>query len=100
MNYLKDLIVKKFLLSWLKGKLDSLPFDGWKTVIGIVEVALGVLLVQVPEYHSAIQFALDILNQLGGNPITDMGVVTLIKGIVTTLIGLVHKLLKKKAEHA
>lgn len=96
MNWIKEYILQKFLLDFVKSKLDKLPGNGWKTVLGIVELVLGLLLVQLPEFRGPLQFLIDLLNQLGPDPITDMGIVALVKGIVTTLVGIIHKILKKE----
>lgn len=82
-----DWLKKKFLFGWLKSALDKLPFDGWKTISGVLIICLGVMLKALPQHAPYIQLVIDLLNYVGADPITDMGVVTLLTGIT-------HKLLK------
>lgn len=85
---IKDYIVKTFLVSYLKGLLDKLPFNGWKSVIGILLIVLGEMLkVLPPQYAGPLSLVMSVLQQLPSDPVTDMGIVTLI-------VGCVHKVLK------
>lgn len=97
MNWLYSLVIEKFLLTWVKERLDKLPGNGYKTVLGIIQLVIGSLIVGFPAYAAFLQGVLDFISKLGADPITDMGVVTLITGTMTTLIGLFHGKLKAEA---
>lgn len=88
---MKDWFVKKFLIGYLKGFLDKFPLDGLKTVLGILLIVLGELSKFLPEYGGPFSFLIEILQQLGGQPITEAGLVALITGLV-------HKALKYYAD--
>lgn len=87
MDYIKKLIVEKFLLSWVKGALDKIPGNGYKTLLGVLLLVLGVIIQALPQYAPFVQPLIDFMNYLPIDPITDMGIVTLITGLV-------HKVLK------
>ena len=82
---------ERLIFGWVKSLLEKLPFDGWKTVLGALLVALGAMLNLMPEYPPYIQVAINLLNYVGADSITDMGVVTLITGAVHKLIKLFYK---------
>lgn len=84
-------IKQKLVFGWVKSVLDKLPFNGWKTVAGALLIALGAMLHAMPEYTPYIQVGINLLNYIGADPITDMGVVTLITGLVHKLIKLFYK---------
>ena len=81
-----DWLKKKFIFGWVKSLLEKLPFNGWKTIVGILLVVLGELLRSLPEHSPYIQLAIDLLRYVGSDPITDMGIVTLITGVTHKLI--------------
>lgn len=80
-------LLEKVLLKYLKPILDKLPLDGLKTIAGILLIVLGVLLKALPQYEGPIGLFINLLQHLPADPVTDMGVVTLITGVT-------HKLLK------
>lgn len=87
---IKDAIVKKFALGWLKGKLDALPLDGFKTALGILLLILSELSKQVDPSeasYAVIKLILEGLAYLGAENISDAGLVALI-------VGTIHKALK------
>lgn len=84
---LKNWIVEKFLVGYLKSWLDSLPFNGWKSVLGILLVVFGEMLKAMPQYSGPLSAVIDILRALPSDPVTDMGILALI-------VGAVHKVLK------
>lgn len=86
-----DYIIKKLAESRLKRLLDDLPFDGMKTVIGVLILILSAAAAYYqgtnPQYAQIIQWVIDLLQNL--DP-ADVGGVSL----VVIITGLVHKLLK------
>lgn len=82
MNY----IVKILLGRWLKTVLDAIPGNGWKTALGLCLIALNEVAKLAPEYAPLLAPVTDVIAPYA-DVITDMGVVTL-------LIGLVHKIAK------
>jgi len=86
MNWLKNLIVTKFL----KGLLDKLPANNKKTYLGAILLILGVV-AQVWPDNPATPLVLALIEML-----KDMGAADLFNlGLGVTLTGLVHKGLKK-----
>jgi hypothetical protein len=84
---LKDWVIQKVLVGYLKSWLDALPFNGWKSALGILLVILGEMLKVMPQYSGPLSVVIDILRALPSDPVTDMGILALI-------VGAVHKLLK------
>ena len=87
--------IKKILISkYVKGVLDKIPFNNYKTYLGLVILILGAIQSGLGSSHIVsvvIAVILETLNQINGVvPITDAGVVVLITGLV-------HKLIKKVA---
>lgn len=80
-------IIRTFVAKYLKGILDKLPGDGWKTVLGLLLLVLGEVLKVLPEYAPIIAPVIELINSLGPNVITDLGIITL-------ATGLVHKIAK------
>jgi len=85
-------IQKYFIKKFIKGLLDKLPADGQKTLVGILLVVLGA----VASFYGAdssvgaiIAFAIETLKSIEHVPAEQLG------GVIT-LVGLIHKLLKKK----
>ena len=88
---MKEWLIKKVLLGWLKKELEKIPGEGIKTLFGVLLLILGVLkehcLLQVSLLCSAVDPAMDFL--IGLNPSTIQDV-----GIVAIIVGLTHKILK------
>lgn len=80
-------IVQTFVAKWLKGLFDKLPGNGWKTVLGLLLLVLAEIGKLSPEYAPVINTVINLINSLGPDVITDMGVVALVTGLV-------HKLAK------
>lgn len=80
-------IINKLLLGYLKGFLDKLPGNGAKTVLGIVILVLGEVIKALPQYSGVLSPVFDFIRQLPADPVTDIGIVTLVTGVV-------HKVLK------
>jgi hypothetical protein len=99
MGSLKDWVVQKLIMSWLKGFLEKLPFNGMKTVLGVVVAALGALMRLAGAGHPVFdyaQMALEFLNTLNIPVITDPSILAMITGGVYALWGAAHKLIKRK----
>lgn len=85
--------IKKLLLSkYIKGFLDKLPLEGYKTYLGI---ALLILDAAVKFYGegtvtgTVLKTIMDVLHSVNGVvPIQDAGIILLVTGLV-------HKILKK-----
>ena len=89
-KWIERIIIKKVI----KKALDALPANGKKTFIGIAIIALGALGAYFggdSSIGSLIQFAIDYLRQLEHVPAEQLGLVTLI-------IGIIHKILKRDDE--
>lgn len=78
MSWLLKTIVGKYL----KGILDKIPGNGWKTLLGILLVIIGELIKVIPEYAPILQPVFDLIGYLGPDAVTDIGIVTLITGLV------------------
>lgn len=81
-----DWLKKKFIFGWVKSLLEKLPFDGWKTIVGILLVVLGEIMRSMPQHAPYVQLVIDLLNHVGSDPVTDIGIVALITGAVHKLI--------------
>ena len=81
-----DWLKKKFIFGWVKSLLEKLPFDGWKTIAGILLIVLGEIMRSMPQHATYVQIVIDLLNYVGSDPVTDIGIVTLITGAVHKLI--------------
>lgn len=88
MGWLQKLLISRFV----KGFLDKIPGNGFKTLIGILLIALGAIASLKPEYAAPINWLIDLLTPYGSQ-ISDAGVVTLITGLV-------HKIAKYIAARA
>lgn len=98
MGSIRDWVIQKFIMSWLKSFLEKLPFNGMKTVLGVAVAALGVLMHLAgagPVYDYA-KMALEFLNTMNIPVITDPSIITMITGGVYALWGASHKLIKRK----
>lgn len=87
---MKDWLVKKFLMSYLKGWLDKLPMNGLKLALGVVLLLLGELLKTLDpsqSSYSIVKALMEIVAYLGPDNITDAGLVALV-------VGALHKVLK------
>lgn len=74
--------LQKFLVSrWVKGWLDKIPGDGFKTALGILLIALGALSSAKPEYSAIINWLIDLLHPYASE-ITDAGIVSIVVGVV------------------
>ena len=79
--------LQKILISrWVKGILDKLPGNGFKSAIGILLIVLGAIGSAKPEYAGMINWVIDLLKPYASE-ITDAG-------IVSVVIGVVHKIIK------
>lgn len=98
MGSLKNWIVQKLIMSWLKGLLDKLPLDGLKTVLGVILAGIGVVLKFYPAgpVFEIANYALELMRTMDIAPVTDPATLTIISGSVTAVIGAIHKLLKRK----
>ena len=83
---IKDWLFNSFVMGYVKGGLDKLPLDGYKTVISIIAYVLMLAIQALPQYAPFLQPIADILKPYAG-PIEDVS----IAGIITFLF---HKLLK------
>ena len=77
MNWLERIIAGRFV----KGLLDKLPGNGFKTAIGVVLIILGAVAQLKPEYASIINWLIELL-QPYAIQITDAGIAALIVGVV------------------
>lgn len=91
MGSIKDWVIKKFLIGWLREKLSALPFDGWKTVVGLLLIILGELLKAMPQYAGVFSILIEILKSLPYDAITDFGIISLVAGVVHKLLKYFHK---------
>lgn len=82
MNWLINIVVMK----WVKGLLDKLPLNNYKTIIGVVLFVLTIVSQAVPESSPFIGPILELLKPHA----------VLIQDVAlsTVLTGLIHKLLK------
>jgi hypothetical protein len=94
---IKDFIVKQVLLTYVKGFLDKMPGNGYKTFIGIVLLALGTLFNVLPEYQGFLSPVMDFLKQLNPVIVQDANIASLVSGFVLSIVGLFHKDLKTQA---
>lgn len=92
---IKDYLVKNVVLGYLKKALDKIPFDGKKSVLGILALILGALLKLMPEYAGALSILLSLVNSLGPETITNAGTISIVGGGVGAIVGLIHKMTKK-----
>lgn len=88
---MKDWIVQKFLLKYVKGFLDKLPANGLKVAFGIALVILHELNLVYggTPYGAMILWVINFINGLGGSPDTVLNI-----SLVTLIIGAIHKSLK------
>lgn len=86
-------LVKTFALKYLKGLLDKLPLNGYKTVAGVALSVLAVMvpLIPVPLLQELVLFVIEFLRNAG---ISEPVSTTLEGGIVLVIVGAIHKLLK------
>ena len=86
-------LIKTFALKYLKGLLDKLPLDGYKTIAGVVLSVLVVIvpMIPIPLLQELVNFVVDFLRQSG---ISEPGTSTFEGGIVLVIVGAIHKLLK------
>lgn len=87
---MKDWILKTFLMSWLKGKLDKLPLNGLKMALGVVLLLLAELLKSLDPSqasYSIVKLLIEVVSYLGPDNITDAGLVAIV-------VGALHKILK------
>lgn len=89
MDWIKNWLFKNAIAQGLRALLDKLPANGKKTILGILVLVLGEVLRAYPaaSFTGYLAVILEIVNSLGPENITDAGIVTII-------VGLVHKLLK------
>lgn len=85
--------IKQFLISkYVKGILDKIPFNNYKSYLGILILILSAVKTGLGEAHIASPFliaVLDILQKIDGVvPIQDAGIVVLVTGVI-------HKIIKK-----
>lgn len=92
---IKEYLIKTVVLGYLKKALDKIPFDGKKTVLGILVLILGALIKFMPEYAGAFSVLLTLVNSLGPDIITDAGTIGIVTGGVSAITGLIHKMTKK-----
>jgi ABC-type amino acid transport system permease subunit len=86
-------LIKTFALKYLKGLLDKLPLNGYKTVAGVVLAVLVVVvpLIPVPLLQELVLFVVEFLRSAG---IQEPVSTTLEGSIALVIIGAIHKLLK------
>lgn len=77
MNWLEKLLVSKFVKGWL----DKIPGNGFKTVLGVLLIALGAVAQLKPEYATIINWVIGIV-QPYATAITDAGIAALITGVI------------------
>ena len=77
MNWLEKFLVSK----WVKGWLDKLPLNNFKTVIGVIVLILGIVGQIKPEYSTIINWVIELLKPYA-SLITDAGIVTLVTGVI------------------
>jgi len=82
MNWLERLFVSKYLKGWL----DKIPGNGFKTVLGLILVALGAVAQLKPEYAGIINWLVELLKPYS-DAITDAGIISLV-------VGVIHKIAK------
>jgi endonuclease III-like uncharacterized protein len=89
MGAIKEYLIKKFLLGYLKDTLDKIPGNGFKTALGILLFVLDLLkpLYVVSPYGNYIALVIDVINQLSPVPVKDIAISVVITGAV-------HKILK------
>lgn len=95
---MKDWIVKKVIAVYLKGALDKLPFNGWKTVMGVLLIVAGELakLYPVGPVAYVAEFIAQMIQYVGFDPVVGTGVATLIAGITHKIAKLIEKLVNKE----
>lgn len=98
MGSIKDWIVKKLIMGYLKGLLDKLPLNGLKTVLSVVVVIVGLVLKAYPvgPVYEIAKLVLEFLNTMDIAPVTNPADLTIISGAFGAVTGLIHKYLKKK----
>lgn len=89
LDFVKNYIFKSAASQALKALLDKVPGSGGKTVLGVLLVVLSAVAQAVPNasYIQFVQILIDIVNGLGPNVVHDLGLISLI-------VGVVHKILK------
>lgn len=97
MGGLKDWIVKKLIMGYLKGFLDKLPLNGLKTALGVVVVLVGLALKAYPAgpVFEIAKMILEVLNTMSVAPVTNPADLTIISGAFWAVVGLIHKLMKR-----
>lgn len=89
MGAIKNWVIQKFLLGYVKDLLDKVPGNGIKTALGVLLYVLDVLkpfYIATP-YGVYIAMAIEFIDQLSPVPFKDISL-----GVAIT--GVVHKVLK------
>lgn len=84
---IKDFLVQKLLVGYLNKLLSKLPFNGLKTIVGVLLLVLQALIEAMPDYAVTFQMIVEVLKQLPNEAIGDLGLYAVVAGVV-------HKILK------
>lgn len=83
---MKKWLMEKLVYGYLKGVLDKLPFNNYKTALCILVYAINVAIPLLPQYAPILQPVADFLQPYSG------GIETL--SLTGTITFLVHKVIK------
>lgn len=90
MSSIKAWFVEKLVMGYIKGFLDKLPLDGYKTILSVLFLLITVASQVLPQYAPILVPIAEMLKPYV-NILTDVS-------IGTMTLGLFHKVLKTKAE--
>jgi hypothetical protein len=85
-----NFIQKFFASQFLKGILDKIPGNGFKTFLGVLLIALGELGKLYPSYGGIISWVVELI-QPYANMIGDVGIGALIIGVIHKIAKFVQK---------
>jgi hypothetical protein len=96
LDKIKALLLQKFL----KGTLDKLPLNGKKTLTGFCLLVLSAALAAFPHVipDSVSQALFGLLKDAGAPDWSELTVGTAVTGLITWVIGLLHRDLKAQAD--
>lgn len=91
MNWIKEWIIKKFLVgvivNWLDKLFQYVGKDGSKTLVGAFVAVLGIVLLHLPDSAPYIQPILEYLKTLPAEKLVE-------GGLLYQVVGVLHKLIK------
>lgn len=87
------------MFKWLLGRqvkaaLDALPFNGKKTLLSVITTILTIIILVGLGSDFYLKDIIDVLANFGGVTLLSSAEITALIGAVSTLVGIVHKVLK------